>query len=88
MSRPGDPSVESNENLGIGYEKASQITCKFIAEGGGQKPDAHHNAEQLDRCQFGHRTEADWAEEHLADDLQKIEADEPERAHLAGGGGQ
>ena len=78
---------EVGEVVGIrGLEVAGENAREFVAEGGGEEPNAHHEAEEALGGELRHRRETDGAEEHFADGLEEEKSDQPQRADLAIGG--
>ena len=53
---------------------------EFVAQGGGEKPDAHDEAEQSLRRELRHRAQAHRAQAHLTDRLQEKQSYNPKRA--------
>ena len=65
---------------------AGEHAREFVAEGGGEEPNAHHEAEEALGGELRHRREADGAEEHFADGLEEEKTDQPQGADLTVGG--
>ena len=78
---------EVREVVGVGgLEVAGEHPREFVAEGGGEEPNAHHEAEEALGGELRHRRETDRAEQHLAARLEEEQRYEPHRPDLTLGG--